>query len=314
MKNNLVICLILSFCVSFVVGSQYKQYYISKYCSEKTRHETIELDEDESAIVITSGEDYRNFMNCSVSVKADKGYAIIVTVRRVSLRNIVDKLAIDVTQSIHPEWTGSAVDPKQSVSYVGDRKIKIKFSTQYSREPTRYKDFVLILTSYRPSDNCRESEISCGTKQCISSTFLCDGHNNCGDNSDEILCLVDQQWNHLGVIGTAMAALVVFLLLCYCCRCCCCCCGSKKNRNDYIPVNGGADRIDFDKVETTFTEESEPTAPIGSQDYFNYGVPHNSSVRYPPNPNYPFIMDTMPRPESDRLPNYMPPPPPYTPK
>ena len=305
-------------CLSSIVCSEYKQIYISKYCQVESRRQTIELDEEE-AVVIRSGNNFRNYMDCSVSFRAEKGYGIIVTVKRVNLRDIVDKVIVDINDSLHPEWTGSQViDNKERVSYVADRKITIRFLTQYSSESTKYNEFIIILSPYRKSTNCKESEISCAPNRCVSSSFLCDGHNNCGDNSDEILCLDDNQTSNLAIVGTAMAGLVVVLLLCYCCRCCCCCCGSKKNRKDYIPFSSETDRRDIDKVETTFSDgPSEPSAPVNTNDYLHYGSAPNQSIRYPVNPNYPYFIDnTFPRPQSSDMlhNNYMSPPPPYSPK
>lgn len=315
----LCLSLVAYFSVSPVVSeSPYKQYYINKYCRPGSRHETIEMDEDE-AIVISSGDRYRNFLECSVSVKAEKGFGITVTVKKVDLRENVDKLTLDINDSLHPEWTGQ---PKPSrngerVSYVANRKIKVRFSTGYSSQPTNYKEFILILTPYRMSDTCKTSEISCGPKRCILEQFLCDGHNNCGDNSDEILCLDGQQTSNLAIVGSAMAGLVVVLLICYCCRCFTCCCSKKRVRKDYIPFN---ETMDSRKTETTFTEAPsgslEPSAPVGPNDHMSYGSAQQPFARFPMNPNYPYFIDqTVSHPStSDMDNNYMPPPPPYTPR
>ena len=43
-------------------------------------------------------------------------------------------------------------------------------------------------TSYTESDACdTKHEFACQNGACVSRDFECDGHDDCGDNSDEIL-------------------------------------------------------------------------------------------------------------------------------
>ena len=37
-------------------------------------------------------------------------------------------------------------------------------------------------------DKCRDGEINCTNKHCVSEKFQCDGVDDCGDNTDEIGC------------------------------------------------------------------------------------------------------------------------------
>jgi hypothetical protein len=298
---------------------KYKYHNIDKFCSAGNRYKTIELDndEDDSAIILRSGDNYKNNLDCAVYVEAERGYSILVTVKRISLRRSVDKLEIEINRSNLPDWTTSNVkDNKELISYVADRKVKIQFSSGYSSESTKNKGFELILTTYRVSNKCGKYEFSCGNSRCISSFYQCDGHNNCGNNKDEIGC--SEQTNNFAIIGGLLGALVALLLLCYCWRCCC---GKSKKRLEYVEfINDkkGSEKIEHQKTNT------EPSAPISPSNHVDYGSTGSYKVRYPVNPNYPYFIDgTAPpypvplsRPQSstgDPF-SHLPPPPPYSPR
>jgi hypothetical protein len=317
MKRLYILMVILAVYGS-ISCSKYKYHNIDRFCSAGNRHKTIELDndEDDSAIILRSGDNYKNHLDCSVCVEAEKGYSIIVTVKRINLRRIVDKLEVEINRSNSPEWTPNKVnDNKELVSYVADRKVKIAFSSGYSSESTKNKGFELILTAYRMSNKCGKYEFSCGNSRCISSFYQCDGYNNCGNNIDEIGCSRAKQTNNFAIIGGLLGALVALLLLCYCWRCCC---GKSKKRKEYVKFKN--DERDSKKIEPQLTN-IEPSAPIGSSNNPNYG---SYKVRYPVNPNYPYFIDgtappypvplSMPQSSTGNAFSHLPPPPPYTPR
>ncbi|KAH7959355.1 hypothetical protein HPB49_010528 [Dermacentor silvarum] len=68
----------------------------------------------------------------------------------------------------------------------------------------------MVLTSYKDSDlsgNCESGMYACSNRHCIWSGFICDGVNNCGDGSDERLCIGGRQ-DH-----TLILAIVVLVAL-----------------------------------------------------------------------------------------------------
>jgi hypothetical protein len=318
MKRLYILMVMLAVYGKTTACSEYKYYNINQFCSAGNRYKTIELDndQDDSAIILRSGDGYKNYLDCALYVEAEKGYSIIVTVKSINLRRIVDKLEIQIYRPNSPQWTASKVkDNKELVSYVADRKIKIEFSSGYSSESTKNKGFELILTAFRMSNKCGKYEFSCGNSRCISSFYQCDGHNNCGNNKDEIGCSEAKQTNNFAIVGGLLGALVALLLLCYCCRCCC---GKSKKRIEYVKFIN--DKKDSERMEPLMTK-IEPSAPISPSNHMNYG---SNQVRYPVNPNYPYFIDgtnppypvPLSRPQSSTGDAFchLPPPPPYSPR
>lgn len=39
-----------------------------------------------------------------------------------------------------------------------------------------------------PPQRCEDWELTCGNGKCVSKLLSCDGHNDCGDNTDEHGC------------------------------------------------------------------------------------------------------------------------------
>lgn len=61
----------------------------------------------------------------------------------------------------------------------------------------------MVVTSYKDSDlsgNCESGMYACSNRHCVWSGFVCDGINNCGDGSDERLCIGGRQ-DHMLILA-----------------------------------------------------------------------------------------------------------------
>lgn len=84
--------------------------------------------------------------------------------------------------------------------------------------------FRLVINTFRKVVNktkCHESEFTCGNNEmCIWPGFICDGYNNCLDNSDESLewfhkpCIDGEKWLWIVILG--LLPLVIVSACCIC--------------------------------------------------------------------------------------------------
>ncbi|CAN7938495.1 unnamed protein product [Ixodes hexagonus] len=86
-------------------------------------------------------------------------------------------------------------------------------SQKFTEEGIILNNRLYITTSSRKSTRCSVMEFKCGNDYCISDNMACDGHNNCGDNSDEECGTARVTWQWFrGVLLYMPTVLVGFMV------------------------------------------------------------------------------------------------------
>ncbi|KAJ6218385.1 hypothetical protein RDWZM_009542 [Blomia tropicalis] len=210
------------------------------------------LDSNSAIRIVLSNEDNRskqqNWQYCSLFISAKKPNGLIVTIRRLNLRSGIDWLRLLINNGTFVrEFSHVKIDDERdSVAYVANHGVLIELLTGYSsKSSARTNEIELTLTSFREADLCKiDQEFDCGSFRCISSELLCDGLNNCGDNSDEANCPIDNLANYI-VISCILLLGSLFIGMCFCYRCCC---HSTPKQRKY---NGRAKQYQYVKIRTS---------------------------------------------------------------
>lgn len=165
---------------------------------------------------------YSANMNKTLWLSAPPGYSIFVGIRLLDLRpNNLDSLTLYENGSTKVfrysnrwNYRNRIYDSSETLNtfYAKTGQMNVTFFTgPYSTDG--YDGFELIYTVQDPRPYC--TNYKCNNGKCISSWFTCDGHNHCGDRSDQKNCAFPT-YNNGSRIGGIVAG-VVFLLIAVMC-------------------------------------------------------------------------------------------------
>ncbi|XP_013792036.2 uncharacterized protein LOC106475907 [Limulus polyphemus] len=155
----------------------------------------VKLSRDSSA--------YEVGFHCNLTIQAPKTYRVMIVVRRVSIRFYPvtqnSKICIDFLRifngvsNLHLsrkicgqetfDWKSDEIYSSRQTS-----ALTVQFFT-FPWDKNLVRDgFDLAFTVFNMSEdgNCfGKNRFQCNNSACISDFLVCDGHNNCGDRSDE---------------------------------------------------------------------------------------------------------------------------------
>ncbi|KAL3175461.1 hypothetical protein MRX96_040211 [Rhipicephalus microplus] len=166
-----------------------------------------------SSSVPTRGAHYKSGVTCSFVVKTSSDYRLAVVFETLQFSatrgNCADSLLLSNAEDHSGPICNSAVKEVISNSSV----MQVTWKTAKGAPASTNDGFKAVVTAYKPGTAfCTFSQFKCANQRCVADNFACDGHNNCGDNSDEKCDFGRGFWHDWGstvVIGVIVVALNV---------------------------------------------------------------------------------------------------------
>ncbi|XP_076348640.1 uncharacterized protein LOC143246223 isoform X2 [Tachypleus tridentatus] len=212
MFSNLSFCIFLANFLSLsLAGAKQENYFLTDYCQSSSQDPAVLVLSKNGqysagtlklAQVLTGQPFYKPGMNCSLILCAPLGYQLLLTISFVNIRSCeFDELSVISGQSNQTTYSNPICGQHKcheedcpDLDFVSTRKhpnITVKFQSSTEGNITfNYTGFEASFTVFDSVDNfthsCKESErFQCTNGRCIWQNFYCNGHNNCGDRSDE---------------------------------------------------------------------------------------------------------------------------------
>ncbi|KAL1422222.1 hypothetical protein MTO96_022354 [Rhipicephalus appendiculatus] len=163
------------------------------------------------------GAHYKSGLTCNFIVKTSNDYRIAVVFETLQFPgtggNCSDSLLLSNVEDPAGPICTSAVKEVISKGNV----MNVTWSTGGGAPASSNDGFEAIVTAYKPGNRfCGFSEFRCANQRCVADNFACDGHNNCGDNSDEKCSFARSVWHDWGYfifLGAGIVAINLCLIV-----------------------------------------------------------------------------------------------------
>lgn len=212
----LLVAALVTGCVTRVSSVIYVPYIMEDACDGLPRTVQLPPTGPGSAIIMRShqGAHYKSGLTCNFIVKTSNDYRIVVVFETIQFPgttgNCSDSLLLSNVES--PAGPICTSDVKEVISK--GHIMNVTWSTGGGEPASTNDGFEAIVTAYKPGTAfCTFSQFKCANHRCVADNFACDGHNNCGDNSDEKCDFGTSFWRSFGSMSVMMMA-ILFMGVC----------------------------------------------------------------------------------------------------
>ncbi|XP_054723964.1 uncharacterized protein LOC129234097 [Uloborus diversus] len=206
------------------------------YCNSGQDPDPFPGDGDEvsGSIVMNTekinGTWYEPSMNCSVTFRAADGFQLFLTFSNVSLRNAsMDNLTITYNDQKNQEYLAgqqvcsneNCIGLKFDSGKSGNLTLKfLSSNVSVPQNVTGFHAHYSVYSLVNPKNQaCNgKNRFLCENGHCVLETVVCDGHNDCGDNSDETKCIISVRDTVWAIVVIVMALISVIIMVpLFCC-------------------------------------------------------------------------------------------------
>ncbi|KAG8199476.1 hypothetical protein JTE90_009324 [Oedothorax gibbosus] len=164
-------------------------------------------------------------LNCSISLTTESNFHILLTFSNVSLRNSsMDNLTVifnnDGSDAVLAGQQVCSSENCEGLKFDSGNfnNVTLKFVSANVTVPKNVTGFQGHYTVFNYVDDstgaCEgKQRFLCDNKHCIWYGLVCDGHNNCGDNSDESKCVIPVKDTVWGIIIIVAAIILIFIFV-----------------------------------------------------------------------------------------------------
>ncbi|KAG8193203.1 hypothetical protein JTE90_005552 [Oedothorax gibbosus] len=180
----LILCVLVFGNAFFQTESVLKTTFIEDLCYGSKTSE-MDLRYDTSGILM--GAPRGEGVDCEVVLNPPKNAHVVLSVYRYDLYRD-DVLIIEDSDRHRMALIGYGVFRDEKKSVISEGKMRILYKTSNETVSLgKRAGFQFTYTKVMKSP-CSSNEFKCANSYCILKNYVCDGHNHCGDSSDQKKC------------------------------------------------------------------------------------------------------------------------------
>nr|XP_042900796.1 uncharacterized protein LOC110283034 [Parasteatoda tepidariorum] len=198
MKESFIRCVPFFACLLVsCVTARYQTYDVEGMCVKGSLKVSLESSGELSAGILKATDkiSYSINMQCKILLEAPTNHFIMVSIRQIGFRTELLGKCIDYIQIENERVCEPIYSEDEERHYPSsNNKMNLIYHTEGMNNKTLsgYPGFTITFTAFQKDDGrsgpCSHNTtdlFSCDKNICIWSGLTCDGHNNCGDLSDE---------------------------------------------------------------------------------------------------------------------------------